>query len=131
MVVIETMLILVMRMTILVTLLRYFLKSGDNRIMRHWFWNRGLRCNCIGGWWKFPSEPVCVFHCFFGDKKRFESLIYLYFHPLIIRFFWLALMQFKLEEKIQPLLMCLEGNSFRSCSVSRADELPRGRVCLG
>ena len=64
----------------------------------------------IGGWRKFYTELVCFF-IFFGDKK-IAFPFDLFSHPFVIEFFWFALLQFKIEEKIRikafMLLMCLE-----------------------
>ena len=45
----------------------------------------------VGGWRKFHAELVCSFITFLVTKeKAFKSPFDLYFHPLIIEFFWFA-----------------------------------------
>ena len=45
----------------------------------------------IGGWRKFPTELVCLFITFLVTKNiAFKSPFNLYFHLIIIEFFWFA-----------------------------------------
>ena len=56
-------------------------------------------------------QSLSAFLFFFGDKK-IAFPFDLFSHPFVIEFFWFALLQFKIEEKIRikafMLLMCLE-----------------------
>ena len=47
---------------------------------------------------------------FFGDKKKQNSLD-LYFHPFIIELFWLALLQFRIEEKIHTMAVAVSRDA--------------------
>ena len=55
---------------------------------------------------KISCRACQLFYYFFGDKKKLKNPFGLCFHPFIIEFLYFALLQFKIEEKIQIKVLC-------------------------
>ena len=105
------------------------LKRGGHRIMRHWFWNRGLKQllhTCIGDWIKFHPELVCFFTVFSQKQEKLLKALLTYTFKLFDLPCWSS----KSRKILESVLICLEGGSFGSCPALEANELPRVRFYL-
>ena len=93
--------------------LRHFKKVGtaEKGSIDFEMGDQALLHNCIrGGIW-FDTESACFLLCFWWQKQNvLKSSLGLYFHTLVVEFFWFTKLQFKTERKIHAKAIT---NAFR------------------